>query len=391
MSGLESLFADAAELLGAGLRGPDLGAAFRARFDAAAPEHLAELERLVAAGLRRLGLAEWGGARLGPGFAEFPRLGDPDCVARLAMELLVGEGEASDAGSGLGWLAGPLFASGRLVAYLRAAEEDPGRAMAYLNRNLRSELQRRRRIADPAGAALFDNLAAAALTLVEAEQAGRSGAAPQLVAEQPLGPEPPKPAALAQALVESGALGPFLEAVAKNAERTTVRNSPMRGPAIEQPLAAGLGAALGGASPGSLDLSALANQLRGAWPLPEELSTRSMPTGSDGELNLDLLGPDPSALDPAELCARGPVRIADLLEPWRAALEAATSLSGPRKAKLGGYLDELERLLREHAGLPPATWRSDLRRSLGIKPQTWSDDWKALDGLFAELSGGGHV
>mgnify|MGYP006935321559 CR=1 FL=1 len=385
MSGLESLFGEAAELLGAGLRGPDLGAAFRARFDQAAPEHLAELERLVAAGLRRLGLAEWGGARLGPGFAEFPRLGDPDCVARLAMELLVGEGEASDAESGLGWLAGPLFASGRLVAYLRAAEEDPGRAMAYLNRNLRSELQRRRRIADPAGAALYDNLAAAAQGLLEEDE---SGIAPGLVAEAPLDPEPPTPAALAQTLVESGALGPFLDAVAKNAERTTVRNSPMRGPAIEEPLAAGLRAALGGASPRSIDLSALANLLRASWPLPEELATRSMPTGTDGELNLDLLGPDPRALDPAELCAAGPGLIADLLVPWREALEAASSLSAPRKAKLDGYLDELERLLREHAGMPPATWRSDLRRSLGIKPQTWSDDWKALDGLLADVRPG---
>ena len=401
MTGLEALFARTATLLGDGLRGPGLGAAFREAFDPDAAAHLDELGRLVAAALRGLGLGDWSGARLGEHLADHPRLGDPACVAQLALELATGEG-AGDGDAGLGWLGGPLFRSGRLDAYLRAAEEDPGKAMAYLSRNLRSELQHLRRRTDPEGAALYDDLLGAAGRLVEAGRATLAGARLELAPDRPGRPVPLDPDAAAEALLAGGALAPFLAAVARNAARDGGRNTPMRGAPFEQPLADGLWALVadgppdgpsgpdtGEPAPGPrvLDLSALANRLRGAWDLPPSWRTHGLPADEDDRPDPGALGPDPAALEPAELVEDGPGAIGALLGPWRAALAEAPSLGDARRARLAGYLDATERLLRDHLGDPPPGWRAELRRALGAKPQTWSDDWKLLDGLLVQAGG----
>ena len=386
MSGLEALFEDGRYLLARGLRGPALGAAFREAFDPDASAHLEELARLAGAALRGLGLAGWAGARLGARLAAHERLGDEECVEQLVLELVMGEGDGHE--TGLGWLGGPLFRSGRLDAYLRAAEEDPGKAMALVNRNLRSELQGMRRRADPEGAALYDDLVGAGERLVASAGARLEGSVLTIgAAGADRGPaRRVDPDDAAAALRTGGALDPFLAAVERNAARDTGRNTPMRGAAFEEPLAAGLAelSALAAGGPVSLDLSALANRLRGAWDLPPEWRTHGIPGANDDDgPDPGALGPDPAALEPAELVDEGPAAITALVDPWRAALADAPSVGEARAERLAGYLDATERLLRDHLGDPPATWRRDLRAALGVKPQTWSDDWKLLDGLLA--------
>lgn len=383
MSSLRDLFESCTALLAAGLRGPQLAAAFRERFDVSADRHLAELQELVAASLRHLGLSAWAGGRLGWDYMEFGRLDDRDAVERLALSL-VAASEPDD--SGLGWLAGPLFRGGRLLGYLTAAEEEGEKALAFLRRNLSSELQRLRDAADPVGAALFYNLKASAAHA--ADEATLAWSAPQLVLARGTSLRAPEDGSSkfhAEVLAEHGALAPFASAVQRNEQREEgKRNSPLRGPAFEEPLVEHFVAWAEGPPPAcqAVHVGRLSNRLRTGFPPPESLREARAPVDSEGH---DLL--ETFAQSPEKLVADGPEDLLARFQAWREALAQAPGLGDSRREKLGRILSAVERLSLDHLGELPAGWTTELRLELGIKPQTFSDDLKHLKEL-CPLAGG---
>jgi len=380
MSRLRELFEACLSQLGAGCRGPALATAFRERFDAAAEEHMGELRALVASSLQHLGLAAWPGGRLGADFVEFERLDDRDAVERLTYSLVVA-GRADD--GGLGWLAGTLFRGGRLLGYLTAAEEDGEKALAFLRRNVGSEIQRLRDAADPVGAALFYNLKASAGHATEL--APLTFGATELVLARGarlLATSAGSSAAHVVVLAERGSLASFDEAVARNEAREEgKRNLPLRGEAFEAPLVAHFVDWTRTSHPDghAVHVGRLSNRLRESYPRPESL--REVPAPKDAE-GRDLL--EALACSKSQLVEDGPERIRVHFSAWHAALGAAPGLSTARREKLARILVEAEHLYLDSLGDPPTNWQATLRASLGLKPQTFSDDWKALKELCPE-------
>ena len=165
----EDLFEAGASLIGQGLRDAELRAAFLTQIEHRALDLTEAVAHLASDGIRRLGLSEWPGARLGPAFAEFGRLGEADAAESVAAYLTFADPTKGD------WLGGKLFGGRRLDGYLKGAESDPAYGVNVLIRNLRSELQRLRRGADPVGTALYDNIRAGGELLVDrgTAEAGR--------------------------------------------------------------------------------------------------------------------------------------------------------------------------------------------------------------------------
>lgn len=404
---LGRLFAEAAAWLAEGRRGAELGAAFRGAFDARAEVLLAELADLVRSALRHAGLAAWPGARLGVDFMDLARLDDPEAAERLALQLVAADELGLDgaAASGLGWIGGPLFRGGRLLGYLKAAEEDPEKALAYLRRNLARELQRKRAAADPVGAALFDNLNVAAEeasttrgnseTVRDAVQRfdapttrPRFAATPLLTkAGLTVRIEPhnaPPPGAVredaevlhAELMRVRAVLAALVEAAERNAAREEgTRNLVMRGPTFVAPLRDHF-LAWGASDPtlpacAAVHVGALANELRGDLPAQAELLEVAMPTDDEGrELAI--------AVAPTWIDA-GSAAVDALMDAWRAALDQAPKLSSARRTKLHRILDALGERFAD--GQFQELDLAALRSELAIKPQTFSDDWKLLRAL----------
>lgn len=399
---LKERFAEGAKWLGAGLRGPDLGARFRAALDAVADRFLEELGELVQSAVRRAGLAAWPGARLGAGYMDLARLDDPEATRRLTLELVVThelELEDADAADGLGWLGGRLFRGGRLLGYLKAAEEDPEKALAYLRKNIARELHRMRAAADPAGAALFDNLEAAAAQACTVDTSAAREIAQRMDVAAP--EQPPAPvvakaelvltrtagpvvAALdsetlhAEAVRERRALTPLVEAAERNAARPEgTRNLVMRGPAFVDPLCDHF-VAWGASAPpdpacSAVHVGQLANALRCELVQQAELLEVAMPTDDEG--NTLVLAAARTWVD------AGHDALAELMDGWRAALAAAPKLSEARRTKLAAILDAVA--ARFTGGAFQELDLAAVRIELGIKPQTFSDDWKLLRELAA--------
>lgn len=372
MSRLAGLFEREASALARGQRGRSLEEGFVAAFSERADAYLRELEGLVGDGVRGLGLADWPGGRLGQATMGFARLSEPECLAALALELATG-------GSGdeeLGWLGGPLFRSGRLAAYLRAAEEDAGKALAYLRLNIRAELTAMRRAADPVGAALFDNLTTAAKRATEEGGLHWDGEALTLARGE--GPRPVEDEAAErhrEVLMEDGALAPFAEAAKRNELREEgQRNLPMRGAALIEPLVEH-DRAWAQSQPvrpacEAVNMSELANLLRPAFPEAEGLRERQVPMDDEG---VELWG-----IVAGGMATEGPLPLREFMASWVAEVEKAPGLSRNRRAKLLEVLAAVETMLLHSLGDPPPNWKVGLRDSLGIKPQTFSDDWKLL-------------
>lgn len=399
---LKELFQAGAAWLGAGLRGVELSARFREAFDADAEAYLAELQTLTQIALRQAGLANWAGARLGPDLMDLASLSDPEAAERIVLALVASETVTSVAG--LGWLDGILFRGGRLLGYLKAAEEDPEKALAYLRRNLAREIQRKRAAADPVGAALFSNLKTAA-----AKAAGVAESASQLIAEsnrpagsetaESIAPSSANPSLVwqplvlaragtpgrrddssealhAEALRLQAALAPLQAAAERNAARPEgTRNLVMRGPAFAAPLQAHF-VSWGASKPAdppcdAVHIGELSNALRIDLPAQVELCEVAMPTDADGrELTI--------AVAPTWL-HDGPSVLEKLFANWAAALDAAPKLSPARLAKLHAILELVAERL--HAGQFQDDTLAGIRAELAIKPQTFSDDWKLLRSL----------
>ena len=123
---LAQLLADGTVLLGQGHRDAELRAAFVEQISGDALEVVTAVAQLVQDAVGRLGLAAWPGARLGAQFAEHAKLSDPEAAEALAAYLLYPSEPGSD------WLAGRLFSSRRLDAYLRSAERDPSNRKFFI-------------------------------------------------------------------------------------------------------------------------------------------------------------------------------------------------------------------------------------------------------------------
>ena len=397
---LKAQFAEGAKWLGKGLRGPDLGARFRAALDSLADRFLEELVELVQSAVRRAGLAAWPGARLGAGYMDLARLDDPEAARRLALELATANDlELAGQADGLGWLGGRLFRGGRLLGYLKAAEEDPEKAIAYLRKNIARELHRMRAAADPAGAALFDNLEEAAAQACAVDAQGALKAAQRLEVEAPVkppvpvvqqvelvltrtaGPAMPAPDSErlhAEAVRERRVLAPLVEAAERNAARPEgTRNLVMRGPAFVDPLCDHF-VAWGASLPPdpactAVHVGQLANALRGELVQQAELLEVAMPTDEEG---------NPLDFEAARTWVdEGHAALAGLMDAWRAALAAAPKLSDARRTKLAAILDAVA--ARYMDGEFQELDLAAVRIELGIKPQTFSDDWKLLRELAA--------
>lgn len=376
MSALEQLFEAVSGELGRGRRGGALAGDFVAAFGERAPEYLDELARYVGDAARRLGLADWPGGRLGRVSMGFARVGEPECLAALAVELATGGASADE----LGWLGGPLFRSGRLEGYLRAAEEDSGKALAYLRLNIRSELSAMRRAADPVGAALFDNLAGAAKEA--AEDGGLHWEHERFVLARGEAARPADEEGAErhrEVLVDSGALAPFAEAVRRNELRDEgQRNLPMRGAALTEPLVKHDRdwAQSEPAKPAceAVDVSALANLLRPDFPEAESLREHAVAVDDEGSEVWGAAAPEVAG----EVATAGSAPLRAFVAEWAARVEDAPGVSQGRRAKLLCILGVVETTLVDFLGDPPVGWESGVRDSLGIKPQTFSDDWSLL-------------
>ncbi|MDG1499839.1 MAG: hypothetical protein P8R48_07705 [Planctomycetota bacterium] len=380
----EDLFEAGACLIGQGLRDAELRAAFLRQIEHRALELTEAVAHLASDGIRRLGLSEWPGARLGPAFAEFGRLGESDAAESVAAYLTFADPTKGD------WLGGRLFGGRRLDGYLKGAESDPAYGVNVLIRNLRSELQRLRRSADPVGTALYDNIRAGGELLVDrgVAEAGRG--------DHLLFPGEGKLELTEQSTVvfeDVGAFAGFDAAVARdqdtadvvNEDGTATRHSPLRGAEIQDEMSGGIQAVATDASPaaeaaGDLHLGHLANHLRDRYPLPASFGVGSLPVDEDGA-GLDL--EDTGAHNPAAFLAAGPALLTEVFERARLALDDTPRLSAKRRGKLTEILDRMEVMAADSAGDLPPNGRATIREAMGIKPQTWSDDMKTVEALFA--------
>ncbi|MFT5080944.1 MAG: hypothetical protein ACI9D0_000999 [Bacteroidia bacterium] len=385
----EDLFEAGANLIGQGLRDGELRAAFLVQVEHRALELTEAVGYLASDGIRRLGLSEWPGARLGPAFAEFGRLGESDAAESVAAYLTFADPTKGD------WLGGKLFGGRRLDGYLKGAESDPAYGVNVLIRNLRSELQRLRRSADPVGTALYDNIRAGGELLVDrgAAEAGSGdhllfpGAGALEFTEQSK-----------TVFAQAGAFAGFDVAVARDQDTadvvsedgTATRHSPLRSAGIQDEMSGGIHAVAVDASPasepaGDLHLGHLANHLRDRYPLPASFGVGHMPEDADG-VSLDL--EDTGAQNPAAFLSAGPAPLLELFERARLALDDTPRLSTKRRTKLIEILDRMEVLAADSAGDLPQNGRATIREAMGIKPQTWSDDMKTVEALFAGARAG---
>ena len=390
---LAQLFADGSALLGQGHRDAELRAAFVEQISGDALEVVTAVAQLVQDAVGRLGLAAWPGARLGAQFAEHAKLSDPEAADALAAYLLYPSEPGSD------WLAGRLFSSRRLDAYLRSAERDPKQGVILLALNVKSELQRLRRRADPVGTALYDNLKSGGEELVEQAKADSLGG-DKLAFGGGEGAIECDAEALSinTAFETSGGFSGFDAAVERDFETATERqddgsakrHSPLRSALISAQMAGGI---LGVASEvcaveppcGTLHLGQLSNQLRGRYQTPASFTVGAIPTDDEGHA-LDLV--DLGAADPAALLAAGPNPLIELFARARIDLEDEPRLSSGRRAKLNEILDRMEVMALDSAGDPPSNANACLREEMGIKPQTWSDDMKVINRLLERARSG---
>jgi hypothetical protein len=380
VSALERVLEAGADVLARGGSDVELEAAFLAAASGGAEAVLRELGFMVRDALGRLGLAEWSGGRLGADFAGFGKLSEGGCVEALVFRLATGDGQ--DEGR-LGWLGGSLFRGGRLPAYARAAVGDVGHALALVRCNVGTELQALRKAADPVGAALYDNLHAAAVTSASERPAALAFDSEAVVLARgpvPLAAEAHGAEVFTAALEGDPAMVVFHEAVARNEARPEgMRNRPLRGKPFEEPLVA-RNYAWADSDPAdpacdAVGLSALANLLRTLFPAPEGLRETRVSRGEDGEE----LWPEEARVLPS--VEAGPAPLRDSFTTWREAVEVAPGLSKARRAKLLAILEVTERVMLDALGDPPQGWQAGVRDELGIKPQTFSDDWKTLRGL----------
>jgi hypothetical protein len=426
LASLKELFEGGAAWLGAGLRGAELATRFREAFDAHAEDYLSELQNLTQIALRQAGLANWPGARLGSDLMDLASLSDPEAAERIVLALVASEtlqlkpvetAETRETVAGLGWLGGALFRGGRLLGYLKAAEEDPEKALAYLRRNLAREIQRKRDAADPVGAALFSNLKTAAAGAAESEGASDAKARTPAgaVSSESTGSAVIDSTVIGSAMIDSdasahasliwqplvlaragtpgrrdetsetshaealrlhAALAPLQAAAERNAARPEgTRNLVMRGPAFAAPLHAHF-VSWGASKPAdppcdAVHIGELSNVLRGDLPAQAELCEVAMPTDAEGrELAI--------AVAPTWL-RDGPSALETLFANWSAALDAAPKLSPARLTKLHAILELVAERL--HAGQFQDDALAGIRTELAIKPQTFSDDWKLLRNL----------
>jgi hypothetical protein len=395
---LAQLFSDGAFLLGQGHRDAELRAAFVERISGDALEVVTAVAQLVQDAVGRLGLGEWPGARLGTEFAEHAKLGDREAADALAGYLLFPSAPGSD------WLSGRLFSSRRLDAYLRSSERDPKQGVILLALNVKSELQRLRRRADPVGTALYDNVKSGAELLVE-QEAAASLAGDKLAfgAGEGVIECAAESSTATEIFGTAGGFVGFDAAVERDLETgneqhedgSAKRHSPLRSSSITSEMAAGIhSVARDACEPeapcGTMHIGHLSNQLRGRYATPASFTVGAIPTDDEGNA-FELV--DIGAADPAALLAAGPNPLIELFARGRIGLEDEPRLSASRRAKLGVILDRMEVLALDSAGNPPSNANVSLREELGIKPQTWSDDMKVINRLLesARSGAGGRV
>ncbi len=385
---LAQLFQDGSELLGQGLRGAELRAAFVERASVDALAVVEATGQLVADSLARLGLSDWPGARLGQQFADHRRLGDSDAAESLAAALLYPASSSSV--DGADWLAGNLFSTRRLDGYLRAAERDPKQGVGIMTLNIRNEIQRLRRQADPVGSALYDNLKGAGELLVEDARAESISGAKLAFGTSALSLELPSEY---PAIFETARGFESLDTAVRRDQETSdlmqgdgtpTRHSPLRSAQIRQEMSGGILAVAKDSCPveplqGTLHLGVLSNGLRGRYPTPASFAVGAMPV--DAENNAIQIV-DKTALDPATLLSQGPSPLIALFARAREGLREESRLSSSRREKLAEILDRMEVAVLDAAGDLPSNSSASIREMMGIKPQTWSDDLKVINRLI---------